>query len=402
MKLFFLIFITTIANAQITVSDVLSSASNKAGVKYQNIKLDYLQSKSFEMPIVKSMQLQLNTQQLTSVPRQYTLKFQPQNFGKIRLQRQNYHQMMSQAQTELTLEKIAPLKDKYTALLDLNFANERLKYIDTLSMVLNDAITVYKKHIAAGNVDDIGILTDLESDLVDLRIKKLESESTILEKMILINEWTDGMNQNVSFSKVSSMEMILASLAIHTSSTPNSNIALIKKEQSIVSSLMKKKMIQSDNRTLINYYQFRYADSVSRGETDYKQWSAGISINIPFPNENKLKIQNAHLDYLDAIKDFEKEKEKLHKELFGIESKLVSKINQFSEFEKIIKEYNQNYNITDYTSVGYKDLKTLYRMKIRSIEQWAKSINYHEEVLNLWVDYCEKKGILSLRNWIEE
>jgi hypothetical protein len=338
---------------------------------------------------------------MTSVPQQYTLRIQPQSFQKIKLQRYNFQQSLSEALLELSLEKQASIKEKYTTLIDLYSSALKLQILDTTELILQDAIQVYKKKISAGSVDDIAILTDIETDMFDIQIKKLDINSVINEKLNLITQWLDQPTQSINFSKIISIENIHKEITKGDQDNANSNIDLLLKEKKIESSLMKKKMIQVENRNIINNFQLRYTDSVSRGDADYKQWSAGISFNIPFPNENKLKVQNAHLDYLESIKNYEKEKEKTNKELKLLMYKISSNIILQKQYQALISDFNQKYSITDLTNNGYKDIKTLYKMRIKSIDLDNKKIAIQNEILNLWIEYCDKKGDLSFKNCLE-
>lgn len=396
--LLFSIIVLHSAEAQHSIQDVLSSANRNAF----NEKLDYLKTHKMCLPFMEQVTLRLNSEILDYIPHSYAIRFRNNSIAAIVAQRKMHKPTLLVEESENMIVYHEELKLRYEGLIEYYFAIIKERRLDTLKLLLEDKKSLIYKQIELGLNNKIEDIIDIEDDHQKIQS---EWEENLLKKI----EWSKTLriwlkdsaaNPQIDFSNIISIDKILAQTSLGSTTNPVENPSILKRQGQIEINTLKEQVLRRNHYNILNFWQISYQDSLKKNDLFDTRISFGVGLNIPFPNSDRLKIQNAHLDRLDAERKYQLEKEKFESEIELSYIKLNTIIQNYTAYKKQIEEFNLKFSAKVMKEKGNTDPLLLLKLKLIETRKSIALAELEYKLLKSYIQWLSKQYKLDEKNYL--
>lgn len=388
---------TIVVGQEVTMKEILLSKPENKLMQAQQNTLDYLNQKSFRLPFFDQISLRLNTEGLYYRPHSYQLRFKNNSIGMMRAQYKSSLVRKEIEQVEYDLINQSGYADRYFILLDLYFLERKEQLINELGRVLQDKKNYFIKEVSLGINPKVEDILEIDEDIIKNETEKLIIQEELKASKNGLSGITGKSIERVNFNDFISLENAQANASGIIQNIDESTL-LRKRKMEIALNEWKRKSVIRSNYNLLNFWSVEYQDSLRKNDLLETRISFGLALNIPVPNSNKIKIQQAKLDVLEAEKKYEEEKLKLARVLEGLKAKLKREWSATQIQKKQQEEFNKLY---DFQKIADKTATTpyfLYKIKTIDLKKQLEIENSLSKYFKTYIELMDQLGVLYKKN----
>ncbi len=395
---FLWIFLFTRVEGQaVTMREILCSKSENKWIQAQQNTLDYLSQKSFRLPFFDQISLRLNTEGLYYQPHSYQFRFRNNSVGMMRAQYKSSIVRKEIEQAEYDLINQSGYADRYYLLADLFFFERKEQLLNALGRVLQDKKNYFIKEVSIGTNTKVEDILEIDEDIFKNETEKLIVQEELKTAKNRLSDMMGKSIENVNFNDFISPENAEANVSEMIQSTDES-ILLRKRKMEIELNEWKRKSIIRSSYNLLNFWSLEYQDSLRKNDLLETRISFGLALNIPVPNSNKIKMQQAKLDVLEAEKKYEEEKIKVAKTLEGLKVKLKRDWSAAAIQKKQQEEFNKLYDVQKITEKVATNPYFLYKIRTIDLKKQLEIENSLSKYFKTYIELMDQLGILYKKN----
>ncbi|MBK7958070.1 MAG: TolC family protein [Bacteroidetes bacterium] len=404
MKKFICLFLLSISIApgsviaQYSMQDVISTANQNAF----NEKLDYLKTHKLRLPFLEQVTVRLNSEILDYMPHSYALRFRNNSIAAIVAQRKMLKPTMQIEESENTIVYHEELKLRYEGLVEYYFTHIKEKQLDTLKQLIEDKKALVYKQIELGINNKIEDIIEIEEDNQKIQSELEENQLKKIEWSKTMKYWLkdSSASPNIDFSNIISIDKIRAHTRLGSTADLVENPSILKRRGQIEVNAIKEQVIRRSHYNILNFWQISYQDSLKKNDLFDTRIAFGVGLNIPFPNSDRLKIQNAHLDRLDAERKYQLEKDKFETEIELSLIKLNTLIQNHTAFKKQMDEFNAKFSAKTMKEKGNTDPLLLLKLKLIETRKSIALAELEYKLMKSYVQWLSKQYKLDEKNYL--
>lgn len=404
MKKFICLFLLSLSIApgsiiaQYSMQDVISTANQNAF----NEKLDYLKTHKLRLPFLEQVTVRLNSEILDYMPHSYALRFRNNSIAAIVAQRKMLKPTMQIEESENTIVYHDELKLRYEGLVEYYYTNIKEKQLDTLKQLVEDKKALVYKQIELGINNKIEDIIEIEEDNQKIQTELEENQLKKIEWSKTMKYWLkdSSASPKIDFSNIISIDKIRIHTSLGSTADLVENPSILKRRGQIEVNAIKEQVIRRSHYNILNFWQISYQDSLKKNDLFDTRIAFGVGLNIPFPNSDRLKIQNAHLDRLDAERKYQLEKDKFETEIELSLIKLNTLIQNHTAFKKQMDEFNAKFSAKTMKEKGNTDPLLLLKLKLIETRKSIALAELEYKLMKSYVQWLSKQYKLDEKNYL--
>lgn len=380
--------------------DVLASPVGGSAMEAQQRKLDYLDQHTFYLPFIDQLSVRFNSRMITNVPNSYQVSMRNNSIPMMHAQQESVKVMKALEQVEYDLMKQSDFVEKYQLLTDIYFRQQKIKHLEQLKNALTDEKNYFSKSIEInGDVSKLIHIVGLEDDILKAEgnINTFKEELNILKDRLskLINKEIGDINTE---AYIDADKAYLQ--AEQLSNESNETLILKKRKMEVQLNDWKRKMALREQFRLIDNFGFLYQDSIKKNDIFQQRVSFFLKINLPLPNTNKIKRQNAQLDVLEAEKKVEWEKRRLNVSIGMAKDQMKKDWIGYQTAASLAKKFQQDYNIEQLNKSSAPEPRLLFKVKSIQLQRNLNVEESREKFMKTYIKFLEEMGELGHKNYL--
>ncbi len=382
---------------EIGVKEIIISSRDNPVLKAQQNTIDYLNNKSFRLPFFDKITLRLRTQGLYYQPHQYQLNFKNNSIAMMRAQYKSSLVLKDIENYEYQIINLKEYKDRYNAIVDVYFQNRKDTLLLELTSLLNDKKKYFIQEVSMGASTKFDFIVEIDDDLFKYKAETIQNKENNTESLILLSILTGKQIAKVNFDDFISLDKIIFTMN-QLSEESTETLEMRKKKLEIGLQDWKRKSLIRENYKILNNWQVSYEDSLSKNDFLETRINIGVSLLIPVPNTNKIKIQNAKLDVLSAEKKYAEEKFETAIKMKELQLKLNKEWKMILAQKNQLNEFNVMYDISKLASQSGIDAYFLYKVKSAQLKKRYEIEKNLNNVYKTYIELMDVTGSLGLKN----
>lgn len=382
---------------EIGVKEIIISSRDNPVLKAQQNTIDYLNNKSFRLPFFDKITLRLRTQGLYYQPHQYQLNFKNNSIAMMRAQYKSSLVLKDIENYEYQIINLKEYKDRYNAIVDVYFQNRKDTLLLELTSLLNDKKKYFIQEVSMGASTKFDFIVEIDDDLFKYKAETIQNKENNTESLILLSILTGKQIAKVNFDDFISLDKIIFTMN-QISEESTETLEMRKKKLEIGLQDWKRKSLIRENYKILNNWQVSYEDSLSKNDFLETRINIGVSLLIPVPNTNKIKIQNAKLDVLSAEKKYAEEKFETAIKMKELQLKLNKEWKMILAQKNQLNEFNVMYDISKLASQSGIDAYFLYKVKSAQLKKRYEIEKNLNNVYKTYIELMDVTGSLGLKN----
>lgn len=386
---------------EITMKEFLLLKSENKWLQAQENTLSYLNNKSFRLPFFDQISLRLNSEGLYYQPHSYQLRFKNNSIAMMRAQYKSSIVRKEIEQAEYDLINQTGYADRYALLADLFFLERKEQLLSDLGKVLKDKKNYFVKEVTAGTNVKVEDILEIDEDILKNETEILIAQEELKTAKNVLSALMGKTIEKVNFNDFISMEQAQANVAGMTQNLDES-VLLRKRKMEIELNEWKRKSAIRSNYNLLNFWSVEYQDSLKKNDLLETRISFGLAINIPVPNSNKIKIQNAKLDVLEAEKKYEEDKLKLSKGLESLKAKFKREWSSITIQKRQHEEFTKLYDIDKMKDKTAISPYFLYKIKTIDLKKKLEIENSVSKSFKTYIELMDQLGVLYKKNCLSK
>ena len=394
-------FSLSLIGQEMGVKEIIISSRDNPVLKAQQNTIDYLNNKSFRLPFFDKISLRLRTQGLYYQPHQYQLSFKNNSIGMMRAQYRGSLVLKDIENYEYQIINLKEYKDRYDAIVDIYFQNRKDTLLLELTSLLNDKKKYFIQEVSIGASTKFDNIVEIDEDLFKYKAESLQNRENNTESLNLLSILTGKQISKVNFVDFISLDKIIFTMN-QLSEETTETLEMRKKKLEIGLKDWKRKSLIRENYKILNNWQISYEDSLSKNDFLQTRINIGVSLLIPVPNSNKIKIQNAKLDVLSAEKEYAEAKFETAIDIKELQLKLNKEWKMILAQKNQLNEYNAMYDITKLASQPGIDAYFLYKVKSVQLKKRYEIEKNLNNVYKTYIELMDVTGSLGLKNCLSD
>lgn len=376
------------AQAQITAGQLLASAWDDPIVQLHREQQAYLEGTSFEMPLLRKLEIRTETRNFEPKQQEYALRIGTNGFGMRRTQADIYGSMKELSESERLMLVHEALLDRYGLVLDVFFTQKNLRLLEQQRRVLEDKKAVYSQQLALGLQDNLDDFFRTEDDLLKLKQKIFEAKTDSAQQLTRLKIFT-GKSAPIIVDTLVEPLTLVVSLVGSLGITPDLRHRLAQAQLA----QQQEKMEGMEGRNLLNYLQFRYSGNPKDLLED--RFAVGAGVSLPWPNGSKLKQQELHLQTLEAQAKAEAERLTAANALAQKSGEWQQLLEQYDFLQKQASEFRQNYNPRQLNASGLQNPETLLRVQETLSGLDLELASLEKQIYQKYISLLGETGLLT-------
>lgn len=376
------------AQAQMTAGQLLASAWDDPIVQLHREQQAYLEGTSFEMPLLRKLEIRTETRNFEPKQQEYALRIGTNGFGMRRTQADIYSSMKELSESERLMLVHEALLDRYGLVLDVFFTQKNLHLLEQQRRVLEDKKAVYSQQLALGLQDNLDDFFRTEDDLLKLKQKIFEAKTDSAQQLTRLKIFT-GKSATVAVDTLVEPLTLVVSLVGSLGITPDLRHRLAQAQLA----QQQEKMEGMEGRNLLNYLQFRYSGNPKDLLED--RFTVGAGVSLPWPNGSKLKQQELHLQTLEAQAKAEAERLTAANALAQKSGEWQQLLEQYDFLQKQASEFRQNYNPRQLNASGLQNPETLLRVQETLSGLDLELASLEKQIYQKYISLLGETGLLT-------
>jgi hypothetical protein len=397
MRKYFIVFSLLLSfhsEAQLTISDFLSTAKEDIRLQQWNESLGYLESKPYRLSPIQRLEFRTQNRELEPTQQEFALRVTPGNPWEIRNNNRYFKSYRNLMEVERELVQQEAFKDRYHAAIDYFICSEQRMLMQQVYDNISQQLAILEKQIGTdyfdaddymdSQLDLVETSADLHAEMVTQsvamrRIRFLANNASIVEL-----PW-----QRVEFISVERIIQVVDSLGNRSLSILSQSY---QQERARVAQAQYKLEKSNINAGFI---QAEYDNR--RVEQERVPFNIALGVTIPIFNPNKPDMAERRLDEIEASNELAEEK---------LENKymLDALKQQISENALAYKKINDQLDKLTNSPVG----KTLSQLKGSDprvmVKFYGSTLKLKEVQLKLYrliltdyIEYIAQAGGLEVR-----
>lgn len=376
------------SQAQMTAGQLLASAWDDPIVQLHREQQAYLEGTSFEMPLLRKLEIRTETRNFEPKQQEYALRIGTNGFGMRRTQADIYSSMKELSESERLMLVHEALLDRYGLVLDVFFTQKNLRLLEQQRRVLEDKKAVYSQQLALGLQDNLDDFFRTEDDLLKLKQKIFEAKTDSAQQLTRLKIFT-GKSATVAVDTLVEPLTLVVSLVGSLGITPDLRHRLAQAQLA----QQQEKMEGMEGRNLLNYLQFRYSGNPKDLLED--RFTVGAGVSLPWPNGSKLKQQELHLQTLEAQAKVETERLTAANALAQKSGEWQQLLEQYDFLQKQASEFRQNYNPRQLNASGLQNPETLLRVQETLSGLDLELASLEKQIYQKYISLLGETGLLT-------
>lgn len=392
--------ITSIAQKEITITDVLKGTQYIEQIQLDSIHANFLKGYNHKLPFVDNLELRTETSSDFLLNRQeYAIRLKTNSIREILANKKVYQSKINEVEIQGKIHYKEELEDRYDIMINYIF-NERLTAAyKERKIQLQDKLTILQHTIYEENFDVKGVVETeealFETEMTLLQLNEFQVyNNKVLQQMVGVELTPIYLN---SYDLITPNQMIANYIEIN----PNSNleIQLKQSELEILNNEMQLDVVKS--KRIIDFVQAKYVDENSAFFDE--NFSISLGINLPFFGSTRTKKSDYYFDMLSV-----------ESEILGLQENLKKKENKaYEKFKSIISKYKAFQNQLANSSISsllntYKNIEgvnplTLVLLKISEHDKEIELLNIEYNLYKDYMSMLASKNLLyqvPLKNYL--
>lgn len=385
-----------------SLHDVLVSPVGSAVLEAQQKKIDYLDHHTMNLPWVDQMSIRFNTRILTNIPLSYQFSMRNNSIPMMHAQQESVKALKKLEGVEYDLLMQNDYAEKYQLLTEIYFREQKLFLQEQLKQLLMDEKAYHEKAVGInGDVSKIVHIIGVEDDVL-----KAEGNINLYREEIKLLQTRLGQliqKQNIEVNTTGFIEAQTAFLqAEQLSAEANETLILKKRKMEVEISDWKRKMALREQFRIIDNFGFMYQDSIRKNDVFQQRVSFFLKLNLPLPNTNKIKRQNAKLDVLEAEKKYEIEKTKLKVSIGSAKDQMKKEWLGYQTAMAQSSKFEQEYNLEKMYKSGTPEPRLLFKVRTIQLQRKIAVEESREKFMKAYIKYLEQMGELGHKNYLSK
>ena len=245
-----------------------------------------------------------------------------------------------------------------------------------------------------GDVSKLIHIVGLEDDILKAEgnINTFKAELNILKDRLskLINKEIGDINTE---AYIDADKAYLQ--AEQLSNESNETLILKKRKMEVQLNDWKRKMALREQFRVIDNFGFLYQDSIRKSDIFQQRVSFFVKVNLPLPNTNKIKRQNAQ-----AEKKVEWEKRRLNVSIGMAKDQMKKDWIGYQTAMSLAKKFQQDYNIEQLNKSSASEPRLLFKVKSIQLQRNLNVEESREKFMKTYIKFLEEMGELGHKNYL--
>ena len=403
--IFSLFFGLTAALSQntITIKTFLAGAKQQELVVFQKRKLDFLNTISYDIPLVKKLEFRTETNDFNFQQQEFLLRVSPNSLKNIKAQRQ--YQKTVQSITEIEVEATfnKALRKRYDLLVNLIYSKEILAIKNKQKVLFKDKVNLLKRSIALPGFDVLDLIEAEDEQQENLQdILELENGILTLKKFI---QNTSKSSYPIQVNKhnmlnINNLKTILAATKlIQTEDLPQLKAISAKIKHNTFA--YEREAVKS--KFSLGYIQAKYGYNE---EDKFKEsFSLGFGFEIPLKNAARLDLNELQLDIFESESQYKNTKSQLEDQKYAQYLQIHNLIQKHQLITEQLNESQAEFALKEYSKIAEASPKAMLKLRENTLKKELILQKIELQVMQVFVEYLDFSGLLiqrPLKNYLSE
>ena len=392
------IFVSSQAFSQVTISEFLGSAGDDPVVRSADAQISYLQSKPYRLSPLQKLEFRTRNRELIYTQQEYALRFNPANPWEMRSNNKYFEEYSSSLSLEKEVALKSALVDRYNLVILYLYYYELKSLAELNEKLVEQQLSILERQ-SASSFFDADEYVKLKVEQLDRSVEKEETDFDWQSQKSAVSQLhpaASGMNiawETYSFIAMDRMERVADSLNTQTISPLE--VAYRKQQVNVARSQYN---LEKSNINL-GFLQTSY--DRRRVNQDRTPINISLGVTIPIVNPNKGDMARRKLKEIES--EYELKSAQIEDQASQDISylKLKESITRYHDLQRKIEELKNSSLQKDLTLLKSGDPLIalqfeagLNKLRVLQSKLRRKALTYYIEFLTK-SDHLQQKPIIN-------
>ena len=381
LTLFFAGVAVTQAQEKQSLTTFLSSINKSELAVKDSTTSSLLNSKNYNIPLIKSAQFRLETRRFIETFQEYSLRIKPNTLREQSSQKNIYSNKIQEVHLENKIEINQDLKSRYLFALDYIFNNKMEALLLTKQQQINDKLTLLGHQVFDENFEIKEVIAS-EEDLLATHLKIIQLKKTREDQEEYLKKVFGLDAVPIETTNLISPEQIIDFPISDSVSYEYSFLSLQKLKMNTLENEMNLSIAKS--RQLLDFVQAKY---IGKSENLFEDnLSIGLGINLPF--FGAARQDKSEFYFEKTVKE-----SKLNNELKNYQLKVSFAKNAYNTSivnYTILKKQNENSSVSSiyeaYQKMDGVSPLLLLKLKILQNKKDIEILKFEHELYKAYIE----------------
>jgi hypothetical protein len=404
LYIFFIFKITTISlvgQSVISPNAYLSSAKNETPLQWQERKTAFLQTMSYQLPLIENVQFRTETDRFEFRRQEYLGRVSFNGFQEIKNQKRikDAKLQLQEADKKVLLEDA--LLERYTLLIEYRHLENSIAANQKLLTLYQDKIAVLRKMAKLSPDFDIDALVKTEEDFYSLQ-QRLFKEEGYLKNII---QYIQTSVQSETGTRLDTSNWLplskIRQIALEILQNPTNNPLFTRQEAAIALRQSEYNLEKAQSQKILDFAQLRF--SGRQDEPIRNELAVGIGIQIPYRGSTKIDLTEIELKRLDEEYKLKNLQYAKSHNLSQILPELALIFQQYDLIQRQIVESQAQFTLNQYAKIQGSQPLALLRMQEVILRRQAQLVDFEHDAFLKYLkllNWSGKVAEMPLKNYL--
>ena len=370
----------------------LETSDQQQNVVFQHKKNTFLNTHSYEIPLIKKLQFRTETNDFDIRQQEYLLRASINDPKKIDKQNQYQQAIRNTSEMDLIFAKTEALKERYDILINIIGLTAILKVKRQQDTLLEDRITLFKRSVALAGFDILDLIEaedaqqQNEQDILGIESKLFIYKNHVQQLMKLEDSFFLEDSTLINIEKIKTIsESIQFKATLH----PQLNSLSSKIEEKILAYELE----AVKSKFSIAYIQARLSDDSK--DNIKEKISIGIGFDIPLKQSNRLNFNKLEFKIIESQSMYHYTAQQVIYNQNILYAQLHHLIQKYDLIQEQLNNNQAVYALEEYKKIAAPPPSALLKLKESTLDKELLLQETRLKLLQIFIDYLHITGILG-------
>ncbi|MEP6647996.1 MAG: hypothetical protein ABJC12_12980 [Saprospiraceae bacterium] len=378
----------------LSVGSILSSAKYDLSVDLQQKHIEFISGINENIPFPDQVSFRTETDRFLAYRQEYLLRLSVNGLNEMSQQRKLNDASRLTEQQVLHQYEHEAIKKRYDAINDYKFLLLRFAIQQELSLVLDDKVNVLNKmaSLSTGVEIDELIKTEYDRDELHLDIEDAKTQLGAIRKKIELwmpdaaSEWN---LDTLGFIQTTQVQLVVDQIP----QVANLNPWVLEKQLKLEEAQAKYNVEKANSKKMLDFFQVRYSSRPN--EILFREFSAGMGINLPFKGSSRVKLAEMQIDKNTIEQNIKLNLDELNGSILLAHTEMNALIDRYHLAEEQWKESQNRFTLEHPSSLQPEGPMTLLKARELQIKRKLNLLDVQKQIMAHYISILDLTGALS-------
>jgi len=397
-----LLFLMTIpCYAQLSTTEILSSAKNGKAIEFQKKKMDYLKNNSATLPWIDEIDIRTETHDLDLSEQEFSVRVTP-NTKKEREKQKSLQESniaINAADEKILISEY--LQERYNLVVDVYHFQKLKELKEGFTALYEDRLRVLKRSMTLPSFD-VNDLIEAEDEMQELEKDMFELDEGLNIAAQFIEEWT-GIKSVIEFEddKFIDLERVMSIARGLRMDPSDTHVKLMKWQLNLEHTLREIDLEKTQDKKWIDFFQVKYG---GRNSPEFREnLSFGLGTTIPLKRSEQLKINELELERIIQENNYIQIKEELTKTMERTRLEMESQYRLYQLIQTQLENSQAELVLQQYQKIAGASPIAMLKLKEMDMKKELELFKIQQNIYRLYISLLDVSGRMGhppLKNYL--